>query len=87
ELNDVLGAATPYLRLFGQVVGGWFLAQSARTASGLAGDADPAEAAFYAQKVATARFYADNLLPLARGLVPAVTAGADELFAIEAAAL
>ena len=87
DLADVLGAATPYLRLFGQVVGGWFLARSAAAAAALLDGADDADRAFAENKIATARFYADNLLPLAHGLLPAVTAGGDELFAIDAAEL
>jgi hypothetical protein len=38
-------------------------------------------------KVAVARFYVTQLLPQASGLVGAVTAGADDLFAIPAGAL
>jgi alkylation response protein AidB-like acyl-CoA dehydrogenase len=78
---DALAGATPYLRLFGIVTGGWLLARSAVAACELlaSGDGDPA---FLADKVTTARFYATQLLPAARGLVPAVTAGAGDLFAI-----
>ena len=39
---------------------------------------------FLADKITTARFYADQILPTARGLVPAVTGGADLFFAIPA---
>ncbi|MCU1487336.1 MAG: acyl-CoA dehydrogenase [Actinomycetia bacterium] len=78
---DALAGATPYLRLFGIVTGGWLLARSAVAACELlaSGDGDPG---FLADKVTTARFYATQLLPAARGLVPAVTAGAADLFAI-----
>jgi alkylation response protein AidB-like acyl-CoA dehydrogenase len=78
---DALAGATPYLRLFGIVTGGWLLARSAVAACELAtaGDGDPA---FLADKVTTARFYVTQLLPAARALVPAVTAGAGDLFAI-----
>ncbi len=38
-------------------------------------------------KIATARFYADHLLPLAKGLVDSVEAGPAELFAIPTDAL
>jgi hypothetical protein len=53
------------------------LAATALIAAG-EGDAD-----FLAAKVATARFYAEHLLPEALGLVAPVTAGAAGLFAIE----
>ena len=75
--NDRLAAATPYLRLFGIVAGGAYLGRMAVAA--LAG---AAEDPFLAAKVATARFYAEQLLPQAFGLVPAATSHADVLFAV-----
>nr|MBA2337964.1 acyl-CoA dehydrogenase C-terminal domain-containing protein [Acidimicrobiia bacterium] len=75
--NDALAAATPYLRLFGTVSGGCYLARQARAAVDGAGDD-----AFLAAKVATTRFYVDQLLPQAFGLVPAATADASALFAV-----
>jgi alkylation response protein AidB-like acyl-CoA dehydrogenase len=78
---DALAGATPYLRMFGIVTGGWLLARSAVAASELLAGGD-GDAAFLADKVVTARFYADQLLPAARGLLPAVTARAGDLFAI-----
>jgi alkylation response protein AidB-like acyl-CoA dehydrogenase len=83
---DALAGATPYLRLFGIVAGGWLLARSAVAACELlaGGEGDPA---FLRDKLATARFYATQLLPAARGLVPAVTAGSADLFAIDEARL
>jgi 3-(methylthio)propanoyl-CoA dehydrogenase len=67
--DDALAAATPYLRMFGITVGGWVMARQAIAARGM-GDA------FGAAKLATARFYCAELLPQARGLLPAVRAGA-----------
>ena len=80
--NEALAGATPYLRLFGVVAGGWVMARQALAAQELlaAGEGD---AAFLAAKVATAQFYAEHLLPEALGLVGPVTAGAAGLFAIE----
>ncbi len=75
--NDRLAAATPYLRLFGIVAGGAYLGRMAAAALGGA-----AEDSFLAAKVATARFYAEQLLPQAFGLVPAATSHADVLFAV-----
>jgi hypothetical protein len=83
---DALAGATPYLRLFGIVTGGWLLARSAVAACELlAGGEGDAER--LTDKVATARFYVTQLLPAARGLLPAVTAGAEDLFAIPDARL
>jgi alkylation response protein AidB-like acyl-CoA dehydrogenase len=118
--NDALAGATPYLTMFGLVLGGWLLARSALAASRLAGGAAGADGgagagaaggaaaggagaaaaggagsgagagaagaldrAFLADKVATARFYCQELLPEAAGLLPAVTAGAAPLYAVD----
>jgi alkylation response protein AidB-like acyl-CoA dehydrogenase len=80
--NDALAAATPYLRLFGIVVGGWVMARQAVAARTLDLD-DP----FNAAKLTTARFYIEQLLPQAHGLVGAITAGAGSLLALTPAQL
>jgi alkylation response protein AidB-like acyl-CoA dehydrogenase len=77
---DALAGAAPYLRLCGVVTGGWLLARSALAAARLAADG-LGDADFLAQKVVTARFYCDQVLPQVHGLVPAVTAGAADLVA------
>ena len=83
---DAFGAAAPYLRMFGTVTGGWLLARSAVAARAelAAGEGDRE---FLEAKVVTARFYAEQLLPTARGLLGAVTAGSRDLFALDADAL
>ena len=83
EPNDALAGATPYLRLFGLVIGGWLLARSALAASRLLPNAGGSEAIFLREKIGTARFYAEQLLPQSAGLLPAVTAGAGPLFQID----
>ena len=98
--NDVAAGSSPFMRLVGVVVGGWLMGRSARAAAGIlaeqgltvaqARDAAPAGShggaspQFLADKIATARFYADQILPSARGLVPAVTGGAELFYAIPA---
>ncbi|NNC41277.1 MAG: acyl-CoA dehydrogenase [Acidimicrobiia bacterium] len=82
NINDALAAATPYLRLFSTVTGGWFMARQALAAhaelnNGSAGDE------YLQAKIVTARFYAEQLLPQAAGLLGAVKGGADVLFEIE----
>jgi alkylation response protein AidB-like acyl-CoA dehydrogenase len=74
EPLDALAGATPYLRLFSVVTGGWMMAQQALAATRLLADAGPADKAFYEGKVLTARFFCEQLLPQAVGLVPAITA-------------
>ncbi len=76
--NDALAASAPYLRMFGWCVGGWLLARSALAAQGT-DDQELARA-----KLITARFYAEQLLPQAAGLLGAVTAGDHDLFALSA---
>ncbi len=88
SLNDVFAGATPFLRMFGTVVGGVGLARSAAAAQRLLDAGDTAwDADFLASKITLARFYAAHLLPQARGLLPAVTAGAEELYAVTPAAI
>jgi alkylation response protein AidB-like acyl-CoA dehydrogenase len=84
DANDGLAGATPYLEMFGTVTGGWLLAKGALAAHrALNGSDDP----FLRARIATAHFYCTQLLPRVVGLVPAVTAGAGDLFAVEPEAL
>jgi hypothetical protein len=68
--------ASPYLRLFGVVAGAHQLARGALAATRANGDF---ETRFLAAKVATARIYAEQILPQAASLVPAIEAGASVL--------
>jgi hypothetical protein len=68
------------------VTAAWLMARSALAArAGLA--AGDGEEAFLRSKVVTARFFCEQLLPPAVGLVAAVTAGAGPLFALDPVAL
>ncbi|SOD92692.1 acyl-CoA dehydrogenase [Caenispirillum bisanense] len=71
----VAAVAYPYLRLFGTVAGGWMMVKSAiaSQAALAAGEGDPE---FHKAKLATATFYATNLLPAHGGHLAAVQAGA-----------
>jgi alkylation response protein AidB-like acyl-CoA dehydrogenase len=71
---DRLAGATPYLRMLGTVAGGHYLGASALAAM-QAGDDGP----FLNEKVQTARFYMEQIVPQAAGLRPAVEAGAAAL--------
>ncbi len=77
--NAVAAVSVPFLKLWGTVAGGWLMARAALIAnSKLAGsDAD-----FYQGKIATARFYAEHILPQAAGLVSAVTGGSASVLAL-----
>jgi alkylation response protein AidB-like acyl-CoA dehydrogenase len=71
--NDALAGATAYLKLLGDVTGGWMLAKAARIAS-QAGDEEYARG-----KRALARIFATQILTAAPGLADTVCAGAAEL--------
>jgi len=86
DVRHALAGATPYLRQFGIVAGGWLLARSALIADELAaGEGGGFDEAFLSAKRTTARFYATQLLPQAGGLTGAVTAGFEDLMALEPA--
>jgi hypothetical protein len=74
-----LAGATPYLRLFGTVAGGWLMAMAALAAARRLREGAVNEAtgdkAFLTAKLATARFYADNILVQAEGLAAQITRG------------
>jgi len=76
--------AVPYLRLWGLVTGGWQMGRAALVAArhlrdGV-GDAD-----FMRAKIATARYYADCLLPQASGLAQTVIHGGEAVLALDTA--
>lgn len=80
--NAAPAGATPYLRMFATTVGGYLMAKSAVKAKELlaAGDADEK---FLNGKVATARFFAAQILPQVAALLGPVTEGPELLFAID----
>ncbi|MBW3096958.1 acyl-CoA dehydrogenase [Pseudohoeflea coraliihabitans] len=75
---EALAGATPYLRLFGLVAGGAYLARGAI----VGGDGDDAAAA---TRAALARFAATNLLPETASLRATVTGGSDTVAAAASA--
>jgi len=88
DLRLAAAAASPYLRLLGTVAGGWFMARAAAAARRLqkGGEASP-DRAFLEAKVATARFYADNILPRAAAEAASVLRGAESTLALDEALL
>ena len=73
-LSGVLTAAVPYLHLAVTVTGGWFMGKAALAAAGYL-DKGEGDLPFYRAKVATARFYADQMLPQAISYAETVMAG------------
>ncbi len=72
--DDALAGATPFLEMLGLTIGGWIMAQSGAAAQQLA-TTEPHRADFWAAKQTSSRFYLDQILPAAQGLLPAVTSG------------
>jgi alkylation response protein AidB-like acyl-CoA dehydrogenase len=77
--NDALAGSVPYLRMWGITLGGWLLSRSAVAArdNGHEGGDSVLDS-----KPVVERFYAAHVLPQVRGLLPAVTAGSDVLYAV-----
>jgi acyl-CoA dehydrogenase len=75
KLSGVLAAAAPYLHLANIVCGGWLMGRAALAASAHLDRGDADDGSFYKTKIATARFYADHLLPQSTGLAESVKAG------------
>ena len=72
---DALAGATPYLKLLGDVVGGWMLAKGALAASQniAAGEGDKE---YWRTRIGLARVYAEQVLAQAPALSQAVSQGA-----------
>jgi hypothetical protein len=75
--------SVPYLKLWGVVAGGWQMGRAAKVAVDklVRGEGD---AAFLRAKIATARFYAESLLPLADAHAQAVVNGSPTVLALAA---
>jgi acyl-CoA dehydrogenase len=73
-LSGVLTAAVPYLHLAVTVCGGWFMGKAALAAAGYL-DKGEGDQVFYRAKVATACFYAEQMLPQATAYAETVKAG------------
>ncbi len=79
--TDAAAGSAHYLRMFGLVAGGYMMAQAALEASEsmTAGDGDPASAD---AKRVTARFFAEQFLPQARGLLSPLVQGHSTVMAL-----
>ena len=84
--NQAAAGATPYLRMLGTVAGGYFMARSALAASRLLEEGSE-DKEFLEAKIVTARFYAEQLLPLGTALLGPITAGKETMFAIDPEAM
>jgi hypothetical protein len=73
--------AVPYLKLWGTVAGGWQMARAAAIAK-LRLDEGAADVDFYRGKLATARFFAEHILPLASAYKAAIVNGSHSTLAL-----
>lgn len=76
--NAAYAGSVPYLMLAGNLVAGWQLARALLAAE----DALATDKAFMEAKIATARFYAEHILPRTGALRTAIVEGADSVTAL-----
>lgn len=79
DVKAVYAGSFAYLRLSGLVLGGWQMARALLAAERLR-DSDPA---FYGAKTATARFFAENLMPQAQALATSIVESGHSTNALE----
>jgi 3-(methylsulfanyl)propanoyl-CoA dehydrogenase len=79
--SAALAASANYMMLAGYVYGGWQMARAALAARArlASGPDEP----FYRTKIATARFYAEQILPKADALLSVVKSGASTAYALD----
>ena len=76
-IDDRLAASYPFMTMLATAVAGWLMERQGRIAE--AGEGD-----FMAMKRSTIRFYLDQVVPEAMGLVAAATASAEVLYSVKA---
>nr|WP_198981540.1 acyl-CoA dehydrogenase [Herbaspirillum sp. ASV7] len=81
DIKAVFAGSVPYLKMAGVVLGGWQMARAAAvSASRLkSGEGD---SKFYEAKLATARFYAEQILPQALAYRTAIVEGGQSVLAL-----
>jgi alkylation response protein AidB-like acyl-CoA dehydrogenase len=78
DIDDRLSASYPFLTMLSTAVCGWLMERQGRAAATASGDPQ-----FLAMKVATARFYVEQIVPEAMGLKAAAMAPAALLYALD----
>ena len=79
--NAALAASVNYMMLTGYVCGGWQMGRAALAARARLASGD--DEGFCRAKIATARFYAEQILPKANALLSVVESGASTAFAVD----
>jgi butyryl-CoA dehydrogenase len=80
DIKSVFAGSVPYLKLCGITLGGWQLARAALAAERQLGNGND-DIAFFSAKIATARFYADHVLPLSLALSTTIIDGSSGVLA------
>ena len=78
--EEVMAVSVDYLMLAGFVCGGWQMARAARIAQNKLKEGR--DSSFYEAKLVTARFYAEHVLPKARGLCASIRNGGVSILAL-----
>jgi acyl-CoA dehydrogenase len=82
NMKAAAAGAVPFLKLFGVVAGGWQMARAALIAKRRL-DEGAEDYDFYRAKIATARFYAEHVLPLAQSCRQEIVNGSTSVLALE----
>nr|MDE0502247.1 acyl-CoA dehydrogenase [bacterium] len=82
DYQGALAGAYPYLTMFGTVMGAWLMVRSAQAALQKIGTSG-ADDDWLRQKVATARYYCEQLLPEAASLESAASGGSELLYELD----
>ena len=77
--KSISGFASPYTKMFGQVLGGYYMAKAAVLADKKYKETDEE---FYKDKITLSKFYIEQLLPLSATNMPPIDSDVDDLFLI-----
>ena len=77
--KSISGFASPYTKMFGQVLGGYYMAKAAVLADKKYKETDEE---FYKDKITLSKFYIEQLLPLSVTNMPPIDSDVDDLFMI-----
>ena len=78
--KSISGFASPYTKMFGQVLGGYYMAKAAILADKKYKETGEE---FYIDKITLSKFYIEQLLPLSATNMPPIDCDVDDLFSIK----
>ena len=78
--KSISGFASPYTKMFGQVLGGYYMAKAAVLADKKYKETDEE---FYKDKITLSKFFIEQLLPLSATNMPPIDCDVDDLFSIK----